>query len=144
MAENTLTRRSTLVLLGAAVCAGKLACGGTGSGDVPTTIAAGAASSFPPGSLQVVDGLPVGVGHDGGGLYALSLICTHAGCDMTQSGSVSPARIDCFCHGSVFSPEGDVLRGPAFSPLLHYALTKDAAGQLTVHTDRTVPPGTRV
>ena len=143
MAETTLTRRSALVLFGAAVCAGKLGCGGPG-GEVPTALAAGAASSFSPGSLQVIGGFPVAVGRDGGGLYALSVICTHAGCDMSQNGSVTSSGIDCFCHGSVFSPEGQVLRGPAFSPLPHFALTKDAAGQLTVHTDQLVPASTRI
>jgi len=51
-----------------------------------------------------------------GGYLALSAACTHLGCQ------VRPARqaLICPCHGSSFSWEGEVLRGPAQQPLPRY------------------------
>jgi len=52
---------------------------------------------------------------------ALSAICTHAGCPMDYV----PAQqlIDCACHGSQFSTDGKVLRGPAIRALRVYSVT---------------------
>ena len=47
---------------------------------------------------------------------ALSLICTHQGCDAAVS---SPNLIECPCHGSQFGNDGHVIRGPAQLPLAH-------------------------
>lgn len=47
---------------------------------------------------------------------ALSLICTHQGCDAAVS---SPTLIECPCHGSQFGSDGHVIRGPAQLPLAH-------------------------
>lgn len=52
---------------------------------------------------------------------ALSTICTHAGC--TVNYSANSARLTCPCHGSVFSNSGQVLQGPATSPLPTYSVT---------------------
>jgi Rieske Fe-S protein len=48
---------------------------------------------------------------DDGTLVAVSRTCTHLGCQV----SWNPAERswDCPCHGSRFSPDGDVLHGPA-------------------------------
>jgi Rieske Fe-S protein len=82
--------------------------------------------------------MAVAVGRDGSGLYALTLTCTHAGCNMAVDGSVSPNGIDCACHGSQFDANGKVTRGPAQEALTHYAVTVDASGAVTVHGDQTV------
>ena len=115
-----------------------------GVDQLPTTIAAGSESGVPQGSLRAVPGFPVAIGRDQSGIYALSLICTHAGCDMSQAGSVSPSLIDCACHGSLFDGQGNVLRGPAASPLEHFVVTADASGALTIHTDQATPASTRL
>lgn len=44
---------------------------------------------------------------------AFSLICTHLGCTLT----VTPTDMVCPCHGSRFSLNGKVVKGPAGSPL---------------------------
>ena len=131
-----LTRRTFLALGCGAACAHALGCGPAGGTGSPL-IAAGPASSYPVGTLRALAGEGVGVGHDSGGTYALSLICTHQGCDISVDGDVSASGIQCFCHGAQFDAQGNVLAGPARARLVHFAVTKDAAGLLTVHTDHT-------
>jgi Rieske Fe-S protein len=43
----------------------------------------------------------------------LSLVCTHLGCTL----NVTPVGLVCPCHGSCFDRSGQVLKGPAISPL---------------------------
>ena len=62
------------------------------------------------------------IGRDSAGIHAFSLVCTHAGCDMSVDGPVSAGSVQCFCHGSVF----------------------DAQGNLTIHGDQTCAPETRL
>ncbi|MCE1189543.1 MAG: Rieske 2Fe-2S domain-containing protein [Ignavibacteria bacterium] len=61
---------------------------------------------------------------------AVSAICTHAGCVITEY-TISGAAYVCPCHGSQFHPDGTVLQGPASSGLTTYP-TQFANGQLTV------------
>lgn len=46
-------------------------------------------------------------------IYALSLVCTHLGCTV----NVTPDKLVCPCHGSVFDRNGAVLKGPSDKPL---------------------------
>lgn len=130
--------RRQLLLVG---CGAALGCGSAG---VPALLAAGNISDLPQGTVRAVSGFPVAIGRDGGGIYALSLLCTHAGCDISADGSVGSGSIECFCHGSVFSGTGEVLRGPAAQPLPHFVVTSDASGALTIHTDETTAASTRL
>src|SRR5258707_739096 len=54
-----------------------------------------------------------------GNFYALSQVCTHQGCTVLYDESQND--IACPCHGSTFDVHGNVLGGPAPSPLLEYA-----------------------
>ncbi|HEV2064680.1 MAG TPA: Rieske 2Fe-2S domain-containing protein [Thermoanaerobaculia bacterium] len=51
----------------------------------------------------------------GGSLHASSSVCPHRGCDVDWNGQEKVW--DCPCHGSRFTPEGAVIRGPAAQPL---------------------------
>lgn len=61
---------------------------------------------------------------------------------MTNAASAS--GIGCGCHESAFDAQGNVLRGPATQAPPHFAVTTDAARQLTIHTDQMVSSSTRL
>ncbi len=111
-----------------------LGCGG-GSGSEPEafgSVAAGNVNAFPVGTLLAVAGAPVILGRDAGGLYAMTSTCTHEGCDMAAEGSIGANGVYCGCHGSRFDVNGAVVQGPANVPLAHFAVSVDAAGNVTV------------
>ena len=142
MSIHVCSRRVALKVLASSGAAGAFvsACGAP-SGTQPTpvgTIEAGLVTDYPVGSLEPVGTLPLAVGRDAKGLYAMSLTCTHTGCNMAQDGNVSPGGVVCGCHGSRFDVNGAVTRGPAQDDLAHFAVTVDASGTITVHGDQTV------
>jgi Rieske Fe-S protein len=134
------TRRRVLATSGivAAAAAVTAACGSSSSSGSSTpaasTPAAGAstpaaASSSPAAASGVAAkaDVPVGGGvilqdkkivitqPTEGTFKAFSAVCTHQGCVVS---SVADGKIDCACHGSVFSAaDGSVQQGPASAPL---------------------------
>jgi len=140
-----LSRRELLVLGGGVICAHAFGCGGTPI-VLDKEIPAGNAASIATNTLQAVTGKSVAIGRDSAGIYAMSLVCTHQGCDIpTSAGAiVSISRIHCGCHGSEFKGQGNVLLGPATRPLPHLEVVADASGALTIHGDTEVPSSTRL
>jgi len=111
-----------------------LGCGGPPSqaAEAFGTVQAGNIADLPVGTLRAVDGAPAYIGRDAKGVYAMTSTCPHAGCDMVADGSVSASGVFCGCHGSRFDANGGVMRGPADSPLVHFAVKVDAAGNISV------------
>jgi Rieske Fe-S protein len=57
----------------------------------------------------------------GGKIYAVSIICTHAGCKV----AAEKTELICPCHLSIFSPyDGAAQSGPARLPLTRYEVTE--------------------
>jgi glycine/D-amino acid oxidase-like deaminating enzyme/nitrite reductase/ring-hydroxylating ferredoxin subunit len=71
-----------------------------------------------PGEGRVVrlNGAKVAASRDlTGVLHAVSPTCTHMGCDVAWN--VLERTWDCPCHGSRYTPDGQVIHGPATAPL---------------------------
>ena len=58
----------------------------------------------------------------GNKVYAVSSTCTHSGC-LVNTYDASSGGLRCPCHGSVFSPSGGVVRGPAGRSLRSFKAT---------------------
>jgi cytochrome b6-f complex iron-sulfur subunit len=151
MSIVTASRRRFLRVLAAGTAVGSLnvACSGSdGVGPDPIgDVQAGNIQDLSDSSLRavVVSGraLPVAIGRDANGVYAMTLTCTHQGCNMGVNGSVMFSRVICTCHGSTFDGNGNVLGGKAKNPLVHFAVEIDASGNMTIHGDQEVAADTR-
>jgi thiosulfate dehydrogenase [quinone] large subunit len=76
---------------------------------------------------------------DANGIFALTSICTHAGCAVNVQGQ----GFSCSCHGATFDEQGNVTSGPASSPLEHYPCAL-VNGHVCVDTSRTVTADVRL
>jgi Rieske Fe-S protein len=138
--HDDVPRRRFLAMAAGAAAVGACSSSSQTIGDVP----AFNVSTLPVGSLEAVGTQPVCIGRDANGVYALSLYCTHMQCNIATQGTVSPQGIHCGCHGSSFDVNGNVTQGPAAQALTHFAVTKDASGNLTIHGMQTVSANTRL
>ena len=64
------------------------------------------------------------------GVYVLRARCTHLGC--TPNWFQAENRFRCPCHGSNYTPAGDVIAGPAPKPLYRCAVRLLPSGDLLV------------
>jgi len=147
--ELNLTKRGflkSLVGLAGAIGIGVLLSSikiSTGSTSSTSTIQTATQSGNAQGSIANINNLKVGdplsfeypAGYPNvllkkpdGSLIALSLLCTHVCCVCTYD----PASdaVYCPCHGSVFDGSGNVVQGPASSPLPKVQLRVDGAGNV--------------
>lgn len=89
----------------------------------------GPASRYPLGSRTNLADVPAILIHSESGFSALSLVCTHLGCTLEQK----PDGFTCPCHGSHFSANGTVLRGPAAKSMVSLQIEQDKQGHLILH-----------
>jgi Rieske Fe-S protein len=140
MSGRPCRRRFLEVVAQGGVLAGAAGLGlGCGTPSLSGTYSAGNVSQLAMGQLTAVSSGPLAIGLDAGGIWAMSVICTHAGCEA----NVETTGVICPCHGSLFDQQGNVLSGPARSALQHYQVTVDAAGAISVDTSVPVSESTR-
>lgn len=92
---------------------------------------AGPLDQYPPDSVtEDLDHKTYIVRNRSGSIYTLSAICTHLGCltFYKQQEDI----IACPCHGSKFTRGGDVIQGPAPSPLPRYMAELNARSELVI------------
>jgi cytochrome b6-f complex iron-sulfur subunit len=82
-------------------------------------------SDFAERSVLVVkssrEAAPLCVSRNGEAYLAVSMLCTHRGCELTPAGE----QLVCPCHGSEFARDGRVLSPPATQNLRQYRVTFD-------------------
>lgn len=96
-------------------------------------------ATLPEGEAFIPPGRNVAVFRDQEGVFAISTVCTHLGCIVKTSAN----GFDCPCHGSGFTKDGTVRKGPAPTPL-PWLKVSIAGSTLTVDEDTKVKSGTKV
>ena len=96
----------------------------------------GEVNQFPFGSRTVIEGKGVEIVREKDGVYAISMVCTHLGCLLKSVLNDQEIGYSCPCHGSDFTPKGDVLGGPAPRALPWYEVYMDNMGNLVVDASR--------
>ncbi len=76
---------------------------------------AGRVEEFAPGSVNRILAGRFYISHTPDGLLAVYQKCTHLGCSVPWAAEED--QFHCPCHGSLFSPTGEVTGGPAPRPL---------------------------
>lgn len=104
----------------------------------PARFRVGPPDDFQPNTVLFDEEHRVFVVRDAKGyFYALSAVCTHLGCTTVWKKQGSPGSlagpIHCPCHGSIFSRDGHVIRGPAPRPLDRFRMSLED-GILVVDT----------
>jgi cytochrome b6-f complex iron-sulfur subunit len=92
-----------------------------------------------PGQPFLPPGRSAAVFRDAEGTWAVSTVCTHLGCIVKEI----PDGFECPCHGSRFSADGLVTKGPA-PRQLPWLKVSAAAGKVIIDEGTTVPSGTKV
>ena len=100
----------------------------------------GSPQEFPAGSVTFLPDRRLYVFNGVDGFYAISSVCTHLGCNVKRGGP----GFACPCHGSQFDENGQVVHGPAPTPLAWYSLSLSPHAQLVVDLDRQVGPAFRL
>lgn len=143
--RQSMSRRRLLSIAGsstgAMIVAAVPGCGDPTGSPPSGPVPAGNVSALSVGGMHTFSN--VVVARDSGGLYAMSAVCTHAGCLLDDSSGTMAAGLYCPCHGSTFDAAGAVTRGPARAPLQHYAIVVAADGSITVDGSHPVSADTR-
>src|SRR5438270_238306 len=105
----TLGRRKLLLIGSGAVCAHALGCGNDTGTALSPVIDAGNEANLAVGTLRAIANHGAAIGRDAAGIFAISLICTHAGCDMSADGAIGRVWSDgATVLATVLRPEAGV------------------------------------
>lgn len=96
---------------------------------------------IPPDTHRRIDRRQVWIFRDSLGFFAVSAVCPHLGCVVSEDPKAD--GFTCPCHGSTFDASGRVLGGPAPRGLDWLEISLAADGALMVDTAKTVNPGSR-
>jgi len=96
---------------------------------------------FPVDTSRKLEAKKIWLFRDSLGFYAISSVCTHLGCLVSEHQQSKGYM--CPCHGSMFDGDGRVLSGPAPRGLDWLEISLAADGRLMVDSGITVTPGTR-
>ena len=94
--------------------------------------------SLPAGVPFIPPGRSVAMFRDDHGVWAVSTVCTHLGCIVKSDAK----GFECPCHGSRFSADGVVTKGPAPAALAWRKVVIEG-DECIVDEDSNVPPGTK-
>lgn len=94
----------------------------------------GKLADFPVDTYTYLEDQKIFVYRDHEAIKSVSAICTHLGCTIQHIGD----GFECPCHGSCYSDAGEVLSGPAPTPLTWYQMEKEAGGTIIVDLDTRV------
>jgi nitrite reductase/ring-hydroxylating ferredoxin subunit len=127
--QNQGLDRRTFLAVACAACACAAIGGQVSAADAPATIDAGPLSDFSADGVhsQLVNDHRVFIVRNDGRIYACSANCTHKRQKLKAEGS----EIVCASHGSRFSIQGTVTKGPAKGSLVRYGVSV-AEGRLVV------------
>lgn len=133
-------RRELIVLAGGVLlggCAGRESAGGLLAASMRGPIDAGPLSDYPADGVYGRFRSAYGffVIREGPRVFAQSAICTHRACLLGQARD----GFRCPCHGSTFTVDGHVTRGPARRNLPRFSVGRSADDHFIVHTDRPLP-----
>jgi len=143
---RSLSRRTLLSLAGSStglfvLGAAVPGCGPPTGSPITGPVSAANVSALSIGTMITMSNIVLA--RDANGIYAMSAVCTHAGCLLDDSSQTIAAGLYCPCHGSTFDGDGAVTRGPARASLEHYAVTIAADGTITVDGSQLVSSAAR-
>jgi cytochrome b6-f complex iron-sulfur subunit len=90
---------------------------------IDTSVSGGEALASAGGWLIASEYGFLAINIDGARVRAFSDVCTHASC--RNAWQFSNSTFICTCHNSVFNSSGEVVSGPADSPLPEYSASKN-------------------
>lgn len=94
----------------------------------------GSLADFPVDTYTYLEDQKIFVYRDHEAIKSVSAICTHLGCVVQRT----TEGFECPCHGSCYSDTGEVLSGPAPTPLSWYRMEKAPGGKIIVDLDTLV------